>query len=146
MAIDNSMKEQMEALETRIENRLQETLHDFKKSLLEHFRKFQQDGSSSSTLHRYGNTGKGPQDYDTNYSYIKVEFLRWEDGDPTSWIFKAENFFSFHRTPKESKVEVALIQLDGDVIQWYDWYETFHRVPSWEQFKRASFSLRPIKI
>ena len=125
----------MEALEIKIENRLQETLNDFKKSLLESLNKFQQNGGSSSTLHRYENTEKGPQDCDTNYSHMKMEFPRWKDGDLTSWISRAENFFHFHRTPKESKVEIASIQLDGDILQWYDWYETFHGVPSWERFK-----------
>ena len=116
MATDNSVKAQMEALEIRIENRLQETLNDFKKSLLESLSKFQQNGGSSSTLHRSENTGKGPQDYDTNYSHMKMEFPRWKDGDPTNWISKAENFFRFHRTPEESKVEVASIQLEGDAL------------------------------
>ena len=76
MATDNLMKAQMEALEIRIENRLQETLNDFKKSLLESLSKFQQNGGSSSTLYRYENTGKESQDCDTNYSHMKVEFLR----------------------------------------------------------------------
>ena len=71
-------------------------------------------------LHRSENTKKGPQDCDTNYSHMKVEFPRWEDGNPTSWISKAEIFFRFHRTPEESEVEIASIQLDGDAIQWYD--------------------------
>ena len=31
---------------------------------------------------------------------------------------------------------MASIQLEGDALQWYDWYETFHGVPSYEQFKR----------
>ncbi|RWW17866.1 hypothetical protein GW17_00018187 [Ensete ventricosum] len=33
-------------------------------------------------------------------------------------------------------VEIASTQLEGDAIQWYDLYETYHRVPSWGQFKR----------
>ncbi|THU47660.1 hypothetical protein C4D60_Mb09t17960 [Musa balbisiana] len=71
MATDNTVKAQMETWEIRIENRLQETLNDFKKSLLESLSKFQQDRGSSSSLHRYENTGKGPQDCDTNYSHMK---------------------------------------------------------------------------
>ena len=73
MGTDNSVKAQMEALEIRIENRLQEVLNDFKKDLLGSLSKFQQGGSSSSTLHRSGNTRKGPQDCDTIYSYMKVD-------------------------------------------------------------------------
>ena len=95
MATDNSVKAQMEVLEIRIENRLRETLNDFKKSLLESLSKFQQNGGSSSMLHRYENTGKRPQDCDTNYLYMKVEFLRWKDGDLTSWISRAEIFSIF---------------------------------------------------
>ena len=41
MATDNLVKAQIEALEIRIENQLQETLNDFKESLLESFNKFQ---------------------------------------------------------------------------------------------------------
>ena len=57
---------------------------------------FQQEGNSSSTLNKSGDIGKGPQDYDTSYPHIKVEFSRWEYGDPTSWISRAEkkNLFS----------------------------------------------------
>ena len=73
MATDNSVKAQMEALEIRIENRLQEVLNDFKKDLLGSLSKFQQGGSSSSTLHRSGNTRKGSQDCDTICLYMKVD-------------------------------------------------------------------------
>ena len=72
MAIDNSVKAQMEALEIRIENRLQ-VLNDFKKDLLGSLSKFQQGGSSSSTLYKYGNTRNGLQDCDIIYSNMKVD-------------------------------------------------------------------------
>lgn len=104
-------------METRIENRLQETLNDLKKSQFESFSKFRQDESSSLTLNQSRDTGKRNQGQDISYPCIKVEFSRWEDRDPTSWISKVENFFHFHRTPEESKVEIASIQLDEDVIQ-----------------------------
>ena len=74
IVVDNLMKAQMEVLEIRIENRLQEILHDFKKSLLEHFSRFKQDGSSSSMLNRLRGTGKEPQDGDIHYPHIRVEF------------------------------------------------------------------------
>ena len=47
---------------------------------------------------------------------MKMEFPRWKDEDSTNWISKVENFFRFHRTPEESKVEVASIQLEGDAL------------------------------
>ncbi|CAL9132881.1 unnamed protein product [Musa textilis] len=106
----------MEALEIRIDNRLQETLSEFKRSLLENFGQLQQGGNSNSMLNRSGDTGRVHREYDSGYPRIMVEFPKWEDGDPTSWISRAEKFFRFHRTPEESKVEITSIQLDGDVI------------------------------
>ncbi|RRT73332.1 hypothetical protein B296_00021736 [Ensete ventricosum] len=73
-------------------------------------------GSSSLTLNRSGYTGKRNKESNTSYPCMKAEFPRWEDGYPTSWIFRAEKFFRFHRTLEESKVKITSIQLDGDAI------------------------------
>ncbi|RWW20702.1 hypothetical protein GW17_00015174, partial [Ensete ventricosum] len=89
-------------LEARIENRLQETL-DFKRSLFENFSRFQQDESStpaSKQLNLSGDTRKWYQEHDTSCPCMKVEFPRWEDGDPTSWISEAEIFFSLSQNSR----------------------------------------------
>ncbi|RZS21520.1 hypothetical protein BHM03_00054198 [Ensete ventricosum] len=99
------MKFQLDALETRIENWLHETLNDFKRSLLESFNKFQHKENSSYMLKPMR---KGHQERDTNYPHMKLEFPRWEDDDLTSWISRVE-LFHFHRTLKESKVKIASI-------------------------------------
>ncbi|RRT39875.1 hypothetical protein BHM03_00020616 [Ensete ventricosum] len=106
------MDARFEAFEARIENRLQELLHEFKRSRSEKY------------------------DYGQDTRYPRKEFPVWEDGDPTGWISRVEKFFHLHRTPEESMVEIASTQLKGDAIQWYDLYETCHGVPSWGQFKR----------
>ncbi|RRT80887.1 hypothetical protein B296_00022660, partial [Ensete ventricosum] len=108
-----------EVLEAKIESRLQETVDDFKKSLLEGFSKIQQDGNSTSIskqLDLSEITKRGYQEHDNGYPQMKVEFLRWEDRDSTSWISRVENFFRFHKTPEDSKVEIASIQLNEDAI------------------------------
>lgn len=77
MATDNSIKAQLEALEVRIENRLQETLNDFRKSLFENFNKFQQNESltpASKQSNRSGDIGKGYQEHDKSYPRMKIEF------------------------------------------------------------------------
>lgn len=38
--------------------------------------------------------------------------------------------FHFHKSPKEDKVELTSMQLDGAAIQWYAWYKNFHGTPS----------------
>ncbi|RRT72511.1 hypothetical protein BHE74_00031381 [Ensete ventricosum] len=54
---------------------------------------------------------------------MKVDFPRWEEGDPISWASRAELYFRFHRTTDASMVEIAAIHLEGDAIQWFDWFE-----------------------
>jgi hypothetical protein len=47
---------------------------------------------------------------------MKLEFLRWDDENPSGWVSKAERFFKYHNTPTNSTVEIASISLDKDAI------------------------------
>ncbi|RRT62390.1 hypothetical protein B296_00011665 [Ensete ventricosum] len=114
-----------------MENRLQEIFNEFKRSLSENPNKSQHDESSSFK-------GKRSEKYDQGQDtgYPRKEFPKWEDEDPINWISSAKKFFRFHKTPKEFMVEIASTRLKVNAIQWYDLYETYHRVPLWGQFKR----------
>ncbi|RZS26574.1 hypothetical protein BHM03_00059931 [Ensete ventricosum] len=114
-----------------MEDRFQELLREIRRSRSESPNKTQHGENSIRSRSEKYDHGQ-----DIGYTHIRVEFLKWKDGNPIGWISHVEIFFCFHRTPKESKVEIASIQLKGDVIQLYDLYETYHGVPSWEQFKR----------
>ncbi|RRT37270.1 hypothetical protein B296_00008835 [Ensete ventricosum] len=54
---------------------------------------------------------------DPNTSHIKVDFPRWEEGDPIRWIARAERYFRFYRTVNATRVEIAAIHLEGDAIK-----------------------------
>jgi hypothetical protein len=43
------------------------------------------------------------------------------------------NFFRFHGTPEASRVDIASIHLEGEAIQWYDWFEASHGI-TWATF------------
>ncbi|RWV81580.1 hypothetical protein GW17_00056982 [Ensete ventricosum] len=60
----------------------------------------------------------------------RVDFPRWE-GDPIGWISRAKRYFRYHKTPNASMVDIVAIHLEGDTIQWYDWFKHTHRVPTW---------------
>ncbi|RRT74654.1 hypothetical protein B296_00016726 [Ensete ventricosum] len=131
MTTDDALDARFKAFETRMEDRFQELLREIRRS-----------DQSVPTKLNIGESSKGSRsekyDYgqDTRYTRMRMEFPKWEDGDLIDWISHAKHFFRFYRTPEESKVEIASIQLEGDAIQWYDLYETYHGVPSWGQFKR----------
>ncbi|RZR95086.1 hypothetical protein BHM03_00023893 [Ensete ventricosum] len=74
-----------------------------------------------------------PQDhghitYDLNNPRMKVDFPRCE-GDPIEWISHAERYFRFYRTADAAWVEIAAIHLEGDAIQWFNWFEHTCNIP-----------------
>ncbi|RZS16323.1 hypothetical protein BHM03_00048316, partial [Ensete ventricosum] len=40
---------------------------------------------------------------------MRMDFPRWEDGDPTGWISLVKRYFHFHKTPEESMVDIVAI-------------------------------------
>ncbi|RRT69501.1 hypothetical protein B296_00012450 [Ensete ventricosum] len=116
MAMDDALDVRFKTFEAYIEDRLQELFREFRRSRFEKYD------------HRQ----------DTGYTCKREEFPKWEDGDPIGWISCAKKFFYFHRTPEESIVEIASTQLEGDVIQWYDLYETYRGVPLWDSSRESS--------
>ncbi|RWV87272.1 hypothetical protein BHE74_00021656 [Ensete ventricosum] len=62
---------------------------------------------------------------------MKVDFPKWEEGDPIGWILRAERYFRLYRTVDATRVEIATIHLEGDAIQWFNWFNHTHRGLSW---------------
>ncbi|RWV82587.1 hypothetical protein GW17_00055900 [Ensete ventricosum] len=57
---------------------------------------------------------------------MRVDFPRWEEGDLIGWISCTKCCFRFHRTTDASMVEIAAVHLEGDAIQWFDWFKRTH--------------------
>ncbi|RZS05242.1 hypothetical protein BHM03_00035721 [Ensete ventricosum] len=127
MAMDDALDARFKALKARIEDRLQELLRELRRCRSESPNKTQHCESSNLKGSR---SEKYDHRQDTGYPRMRVKFPRWEDGDPIDWISRAEIFFYFRRTLEESNVDIASIQLEENAIQWYDLYETYHRVLS----------------
>ncbi|RZS09493.1 hypothetical protein BHM03_00040580 [Ensete ventricosum] len=124
MALDDALDARFEAFEARTEDKLRALFHKFKIDRSKSPNKSQLEKVLIIRRTDLRSVIKG-----------RVGFPRWEDRDPTCWISRAERFFRFHRNPEGSKVDIAAIQLEGDAIQWYDWFVHTYGVPTWEQFK-----------
>ena len=72
-----------------------------------------------------------------NYACMRVDFPRWEEGDPIGWISRTERYFQYHKTADASMVKFAAIHLEGDAIQWFKQFEHTYGVLSWQQFKEG---------
>ena len=66
---------------------------------------------------------------------IRLEFPRFSGGDPSTWIFRAEQFFRYYEIPKEERVLNASYHLDDEALVWFQDYE--RSLDSWQTFVRA---------
>ncbi|RZS18221.1 hypothetical protein BHM03_00050454 [Ensete ventricosum] len=66
---------------------------------------------------------------------MKVDFPRWEEGDLIRWILHAERYFRFYRIADATQVEIAVIYLEGDAIQWFNWFKHTYGGLFWQRFK-----------
>jgi len=50
---------------------------------------------------------------------LKLDVPRFDGSNPHSWIFKINQFFTYHRTPEDKRVTVASFSLAGAALSWY---------------------------
>ena len=75
---------------------------------------------------------------------IKLEFPRFSGGDPSTWIFRAVQFFSYYNIPEEERILNAFYHLDNEALIRFQDCE--RSLDSWETFVRAiltEFGLSP---
>uniref|UniRef100_A0A2N9FIE8 Integrase catalytic domain-containing protein n=1 Tax=Fagus sylvatica TaxID=28930 RepID=A0A2N9FIE8_FAGSY len=66
---------------------------------------------------------------------VKLEFPRFRGGDPTSWVYRALQFFHYYQIPEEEKVIHASYHLDEEALIWFQDCE--HEIFNWTDFVRA---------
>lgn len=65
---------------------------------------------------------------------LRLDFPRFDGGDPSEWILKAQQFFSYFGTPENQKMELASFHMEGKALTWYYWLKDSSPVASWEEF------------
>ncbi|XP_019425047.1 PREDICTED: uncharacterized protein LOC109333920 [Lupinus angustifolius] len=53
------------------------------------------------------------------------------------WIFKAEKFFNYHNTPDLSRVDIAAMHFEKDVVPWFQMLHRISAISSWLDLTRA---------
>jgi hypothetical protein len=66
---------------------------------------------------------------------MELEFPRFKGGDPTSWMFRAIQYFEYYQVHDASKVMHASYHLDDDALIWFQTCE--HDLGCWDNFARA---------
>ncbi|WVZ24535.1 hypothetical protein V8G54_003079 [Vigna mungo] len=68
---------------------------------------------------------------------IKFNLPTFDGSDALGWIFKVTQFFEFHQTPIDQRIQVALFYLVGPALAWFQWMFNNGLLTSWEAFLHA---------
>lgn len=69
--------------------------------------------------------------------HTKMEFPKFEGGDPRGWILKAEKYFRYYQTPDELKVDIAAMYLEGDALDLFSWLNNERTLIYWDELVKA---------
>ena len=53
---------------------------------------------------------------------FRLECSRFDGGDFLGWLMKLEQFFEGEKIEEKAKIRVAMMQLEGKVLQWHQYY------------------------
>ncbi|RWV98545.1 hypothetical protein BHE74_00033422 [Ensete ventricosum] len=135
--VEESLKQQLVTI--LIETRSINNFMNSKEKMRSLFVEFSIGQPSSPRKSQHGENSDrryDPQEHghiipDQNNPCMKVEFPRWEEGDPIEWILHMEHYIWFYRTADGTRVEIVAFHLEGDAIQWFNWFEHTHEGLSW---------------
>ena len=68
---------------------------------------------------------------------MNLEVPRFDGSNAPAWIFKISQFFDYHRTPDDERIQVASFYLDGAALSWFQWMHRNDQLPSWSSFLQA---------
>ena len=63
-----------------------------------------------------GNSESLPVNFIKN---LKLEFPRFQGEDPTCWVYRAKQFFSYQKNLEHQQVVMASYHLDGEALIWF---------------------------
>ena len=68
---------------------------------------------------------------------VKLDFPRFDGSDVLQWIFKAEQFFDYYKTPDEQRLLIASVHMDKDVVPWFQMQSRTNPFHTWIALTRA---------
>ena len=86
--------------------------------------------SSSSTI-------PSPVPSTSHLPKMKFDVPRFDRSDPFGWMFKINQFFTYHITPETDRLIIASFVMEGPPIAWFQWMMRSGQITSWHRFLQA---------
>ncbi|KAG8372393.1 hypothetical protein BUALT_Bualt12G0061600 [Buddleja alternifolia] len=78
--------------------------------------------------------------YDSPTKCLKIELSKFYGENAIDWLYQCEHNFEINRTPEQSRVEVAVMHMEGKALQWYKILlrgRLTREPPRWKEFVDA---------
>jgi len=83
---------------------------------------------------------RGNRAYDRGPKRPKVDFPKFNGGDPYEWLDKVDHYFHTYEVPRHERVSTACFYLEGKASKWWRWirdqYEKERRRLGWTAFEK----------
>jgi len=113
---------------TRLQNTTQERLEQMQKAI-------------NLLVHNHSQplgVTNSPRDSSLPMKNISLGFPHFDGTTPIlEWIFKAEKFFSYHNTLDATRVDIAAIHFEKDVVPWFQMLQRLNAIRSWSELTTA---------
>ncbi|XP_035545954.1 uncharacterized protein LOC118348438 [Juglans regia] len=68
---------------------------------------------------------------------IKLDFPRFRGGNPSPWIYRANQYFLYHQVPPSQRIFIASFHMDDEALVWFQDASEAGTFLSWEDFIKA---------
>ncbi|KAF5472135.1 hypothetical protein F2P56_008875 [Juglans regia] len=65
---------------------------------------------------------------------IKLDFPRFRGGNPSPWIYRANQYFLYHQVPPGQRIFIASFHMDDEALIWFQDASEAGTFLSWEDF------------
>ncbi|XP_041024018.1 uncharacterized protein LOC121264784 [Juglans microcarpa x Juglans regia] len=83
---------------------------------------------------------RGNRDNDRGPKRTKVDFSKFNAGDPYEWLDKVDHYFHTYEVPRRERVSTACFYLEGKASKWWRWirdqYEKDEKRLGWTMFEK----------
>lgn len=100
-------------------------------------KKSSKDSNPSSSKGRINQANSFGTNGSKQTRIMKLEFSCFDRANPHSWLLKAKQYFSYHQVQEQQWLTIASLNMEGDAIKWYQWYNAYSPTTTWEQFVLA---------
>ena len=63
---------------------------------------------------------------------VKLDFPRFSGEEPTSWIYKVNQYFRYYKIPESEKLMMASFHMEGEALVWFQEGEEAGVFGNWE--------------